>query len=325
MSTAITKTGGGFTLAPQTWADLMEFAKLAATSDLVPKDYRGKPANIVLAVQWGGELGLAPLQALQSIAVINGRPSIWGDGMLALCQAHPDYEDTVETYDEKTGVATCVAKRKRRTDKTHTFGADDVKKAGLGATHNSYPKRMRQMRARGFALRDQWADVLKGFISREEAQDFPPEAVRAEVVEPPKPEPTPKTPPMEMIESVKTAADEGPRVPKTYPDGKIRDQPLSQLTGPQLLDLIAWLESIVKDDGRKRLHAKAKQSLTEAEDAYEALVAKDMDAAQSKGERDPIAEGLQKHIDDRDAGLRDGIDVDTNNDTNSDWGMEAAP
>src|SRR3989337_1914380 len=58
----------GFTLAPTNWKELLEFAELAAKSDLVPKDYRGKPANIVLAVQWGGELGVAPLQAMQGIA-----------------------------------------------------------------------------------------------------------------------------------------------------------------------------------------------------------------------------------------------------------------
>ncbi len=131
MTTAIVKQGVGFTLAPTSWRELLEFAELAAKSDLVPKDYRGKPANIVLAVQWGGELGVAPLQALQGIAVINGRASVWGDLMLALCMQHPDYEDTIETYDEKTQTATCIAKRRGRSDKIGTFSQEDVKRAGI--------------------------------------------------------------------------------------------------------------------------------------------------------------------------------------------------
>ncbi|HLA14056.1 MAG TPA: hypothetical protein VJZ25_03450, partial [Gemmatimonadaceae bacterium] len=182
MTTALAKTGAGFTLAPTNWKELLEFAELAAKSDLVPKDYRGKPANIVLAVQWGGELGVAPLQALQGIAVINGRASVWGDLMLALCMQHPDYVDTIETYDPQTQTATCIAQRKGRSDKVHTFSQEDVKRARLGSTHDTYPRRMKQNRARGFALRDQWTDVLKGMISVEEAKDYKHE-VRGEVID----------------------------------------------------------------------------------------------------------------------------------------------
>ena len=41
----------------------------------------------------------------------------------------------------------------------------------------SYPDRMLQMRARGFALRDSFPDVLKGLITREEAQDYQTEPI----------------------------------------------------------------------------------------------------------------------------------------------------
>ena len=48
-------------------------------------------------------------------------------------------------------------------------------KAGLWAKSGpwtQYPKRMMQMRARGFALRDKFADALGGLITVEEAQDY---------------------------------------------------------------------------------------------------------------------------------------------------------
>jgi hypothetical protein len=59
------------------------------------------------------------------------------------------------------------------------FSVEDAKRAGLWGKQgpwSAYPKRMMQMRARGFALRDAFPDVLKGLITAEEAQDYPDEA-----------------------------------------------------------------------------------------------------------------------------------------------------
>jgi hypothetical protein len=76
-------------------------------------------------------------------------------------------------------VAVCVAKRKGRKPVTAKFSVEDAKRAGLWGKQgpwSAYPKRMLAMRARGFALRDAFPDVLKGLISAEEAQDYPDEA-----------------------------------------------------------------------------------------------------------------------------------------------------
>ena len=67
---------GRKTLQPQTMDEAMKFSEVISKSGLVPKEYQGKPANCLVAIQWGMELGLAPLQALQNIAVINGKPSL---------------------------------------------------------------------------------------------------------------------------------------------------------------------------------------------------------------------------------------------------------
>src|SRR3546814_15381125 len=53
---------------------------------------------------------------------------------------------------------------------------DDAKKAGLAGKQgpgSQYPQRMRQMRARAWAMRDGFADVLKGIGIAEEVRDFP--------------------------------------------------------------------------------------------------------------------------------------------------------
>ena len=96
-------------LEPTNLTEAMDFAKVIAQSPMVPEAYRGKPANVLVAVQWGYELGLAPMQALQNISVINGKPSIWGDSMLALVKAHPAFRGIKEYMDGE--VAVCIVKR----------------------------------------------------------------------------------------------------------------------------------------------------------------------------------------------------------------------
>ena len=102
-------------LAPASFSELVQFAQMAAKSQLVPKDYRNHPADIMLAVQLGSEVGLRPMQALQNIAVINGRPCVWGDALPALCKASPVYDDIIETWEHEDDpdllTAVCIAKR----------------------------------------------------------------------------------------------------------------------------------------------------------------------------------------------------------------------
>ena len=59
-------------LALDTFEDAFRFSKLVATSDFAPKDFRGKPESCLLAIQHGAELGLSPMQSLQSIAATLG-------------------------------------------------------------------------------------------------------------------------------------------------------------------------------------------------------------------------------------------------------------
>jgi hypothetical protein len=165
-------------LAPKTLGEAMEFSKLLAQSSMVPTAYKGKPADILVAVQWGAELGLAPLQAMQNIALINGKPSVYGDAALGLVKASAVCAD-VEEFLEGEGqamVATCIATRKNCKPVVAKFSVADAKAAGLwnkSGPWSQYPKRMLQMRARGFALRDAFPDVLKGLITSEEAMDYP--------------------------------------------------------------------------------------------------------------------------------------------------------
>lgn len=177
MTNALTTKTNGFDLGPQTFEQAVEFSKMLANSDLVPKDYKNKPGNCLIAMQWGAEIGLKPLQSLQNLAVINGRPALWGDAVLALVRSSPLCEYVIETDDGET--ATCRVKRKGEAEQIRTFSNADAKAAGLlnkQGPWTQYRKRMRQMRARGFAVRDVFPDLLRGVAVAEEVLDTPTES-----------------------------------------------------------------------------------------------------------------------------------------------------
>lgn len=187
------------TLEPRTMGEAVEFAERIARSGLVPDQYQGKPNNVLVAVQWGYELGLAPMQALQNISVINGRPSVWGDSQVALVKAHPAFRGLREWQEGDT--CFCEVKRALPDGEIEvtikSFSLDQARKANLlnRPTWKSYPDRMLQMRARGFALRDAFPDALKGLLSVEEAQDYPDA------------EPVDITPPADIVKTIPTKAE----------------------------------------------------------------------------------------------------------------------
>jgi hypothetical protein len=271
----LTTTNRGF--APATLTEAIQFSDMLASSSMVPKAYQGKPQDILVCVQWGYEMGLAPMQALQNIAVINGKPSVYGDAMMALVQASAVCED-VEEYFENEGtpnpVAVCIAKRKNRKPVIAKFSVEDAKRAGLWAKQgpwSAYPKRMMQMRARGFALRDAFPDVLKGLISAEEAADYPDEA-----------KPRPTTKPANPLDLV--AKPEPVAIPAQTSDPVIIEAALADTIEPEPVDVMAETPQPLDDSAQplgfallvpgKEQAFSVHESLDEWQDAYEDLADK---------------------------------------------------
>jgi hypothetical protein len=121
-------------LALATFDDAFRFSKMVSASEFAPKDFKGKPESCLLAIQHGAEVGLSPMQSLQSIAVINGRPSVWGDAALALVLGSPVCEFVKEDIfgDGDAMTAACAAKRRGYGSATVVkFSVADAKRAGL--------------------------------------------------------------------------------------------------------------------------------------------------------------------------------------------------
>lgn len=157
--------------------DAFRLATAVVGGNMAPESFKGNREGVMIAMLHGMELGLSPMQAIQSIAVINGRPSIWGDALLALVMNSPYYEDHDERMDG-TGnerVATCeVWRTGKKKSVVRQFSWEEAKLAGLTnkkGPWQQYPTRMLQLRARAFALRDAFPDVLSGCAVAEEQQD----------------------------------------------------------------------------------------------------------------------------------------------------------
>ena len=163
--------------APKSTAEAMELAKTLASSQLIPKAFQQRPGDVFVAMMWSHSLGIPIVQGLQGIAVINGKPSLYGDALLAVCMGSgkmADIEETV-TGNADNLTATCkVTRRGKPTPVVSTFSMADARAAGLlgkPGPWKQYTSRMLKMRARAFALRDAFPDVLSGIASAEEMQD----------------------------------------------------------------------------------------------------------------------------------------------------------
>lgn len=145
-------------------------------SDLIPKAYHGKPADVLFAMEKLNSLGLNPVAALSGTYVIGNRVSLWGETWLAVLQAAPGYAGMSESWDAATKTATTTFSRvimgvKQSLSKS--FSMEDAKTAKLAGkdTYGNFPQDMITWRARtrAGAL---FADVLQGMAPAEVAGDY---------------------------------------------------------------------------------------------------------------------------------------------------------
>lgn len=188
------RSGGAIgAIIPQTIEEVFRLAKAVAASGLAPESMK-TPEQITVAIMHGLEIGLPPMQAIQRIAVINGRPAVWGDAVPAILWSNgfKIREGFEGNGDDR--LAWCEVTRPDGEIIRRTFSVADAKRAGLwqegkhkvrrkdkrgqwyekdnDSSWYRYPERMLRMRARGYAARDGAADALSGLCIAEEAQDI---------------------------------------------------------------------------------------------------------------------------------------------------------
>lgn len=179
--------GASGQIQPRDFDELYRVAKIVSASGLVPKDFANNPAACFVGMNLARELGLNPISGLQNIYVVNGRPTVFGDTFLGLCRSSPAWDESAfeEVAEGKPGTDSygwrCTMKRKGGKSISRTFTVADAKRAklwGKDGPWTFYPDRMLQMRARAFAGRDTFADVLRGLAVHEEVIDIEPIGAR---------------------------------------------------------------------------------------------------------------------------------------------------
>jgi hypothetical protein len=183
-------------IVPQTIAEAYEFSRLAV--HMAPDSYKGDIKQVTLAVMASMEAGLPPLYGLRNIAIINGRPTMYGDALLALVQSKglvADYQvreigeafdkaDPINKWPDSHGFEVMIWRKGQVSPYRGRYTVADAKRGGMWLNTRKQPwinspDRMLEIRARSFPLRDGFADALGGLAVREEAEDMAQPEVKA--------------------------------------------------------------------------------------------------------------------------------------------------
>lgn len=163
----------------RTIEDMYRFGQAVVKSKLAPKSFT-TAEQVLIAIQFGAELGMLPMQSLKSLCVINGQAHLYGDTPLALVKRSGNLE-YIKEWIEGEGdemVAHCVTKRKEEPEEIErVFSVADAIQAKLWSKPGpwqQYPKRMLQMRARSWNLRDTFPDCFSGATIAEEFMGIEP-------------------------------------------------------------------------------------------------------------------------------------------------------
>jgi len=183
---------------------VQRYAKLLVSCGCVPTTkedtYDSQLARATMCILLGRRVGLAPEQAVTSIYVVNSRPVIFGDAPLAICRQHPKWIEEhfreywlvdgkpysvpgpdgkprliappPKAFENDSTIAVCETGRQGGAEiVVRSFSIGDAKKAGLfgrnANLYGGYPQRMLMFRARGYCLRDNFGDALKGIGIKE--------------------------------------------------------------------------------------------------------------------------------------------------------------
>lgn len=150
------------------WEAMRQMAEVLVDSGFLPPTLNtaNKALTVLLA---GRELGVPPMQAIRGIHVVNGRPSLSAELMLALAyQNIRGFKFKVEASNEQ--VCRIMAQRPGGDPVTLSFTITDAARAGLtkGDNWTKYPAAMLRARCTSAILRIVAPDAIRGIYTTEE-------------------------------------------------------------------------------------------------------------------------------------------------------------
>ena len=143
--------------------DRLAYAQALSGAKLLPEQFRGKPSDVLLAMEWGAALGMAPMQAINSIHIINGKPGLSANALAALVRREGHRMRV--TGDDKHAAASIWRKDDPEFEYTVTWTMDMAKRAGLLTGKDNwskYPGAMLKARAQTAVVRDACPELIIG-------------------------------------------------------------------------------------------------------------------------------------------------------------------
>jgi hypothetical protein len=246
--------------APKGFEDAWRYAKIIVASKLAPALTSPEQAFLVLAT--GHELGLTAMQSIRSIHIVEGRPCLSADLIVALAlnSGKAEYFTELEATDKG---ATWETKRKGSSAVRTSFSIEDAKRAGLAGrtTWQKYPAVMLSHRAAAMLARKVYPDVVIGLYDPDELVEPIRSAPRQEHTAPRKVAAVVEVQEAEFVEE-----PSGPGIASTAPDFERMIADAESLE--QLEDVAKSIAASVTKTDPKRIallkaYAARKKALTE--------------------------------------------------------------
>jgi len=186
--TAIVRAPAPAAIEPTNMGELNALAQSAAKTGFFGAK---TPEQALVILMAGRDLGLSYSQALRAFHVIEGKPTLSADGMVAVCLVRRDVCEYFRTISVDDKVATVETKRVGQDPQRYSFSMADAQRAGVAGKQNwtRYPSRMLLARARAALARDVYPDLLLGLYDPDELEPAPPQRAQVDA----RPAPAPAT------------------------------------------------------------------------------------------------------------------------------------
>ena len=161
-------------LSREAMGGAMQVADTLSKSGLIPRPLQQKPADVLVVLLTGQELGLGPMQALRSLHVIEGKAVASADLVAALCLRRPDVCEHLTVVESTPQQAVVSAKRKGSAAITIKITIEDAHRAGLVGKDNwkKWPAAMLRARAISHAARAAFPDLALGIYTEGEEDEI---------------------------------------------------------------------------------------------------------------------------------------------------------
>jgi hypothetical protein len=145
--------------------DRIEHAKIVSQSSLIPAEYRGKPADIIWAMDIGDALGVPYTQVMQSMVVARGKMTMSADLMGAIVRRAGH---KLRIHEEGNSVTASIVRADDPDyEFTVTWNEKKAREAGLWGNRGpwtQYPRQMLRARAITEVCRQGASDALAGNV-----------------------------------------------------------------------------------------------------------------------------------------------------------------